>query len=394
MKKLVQTSGMLIICASLFACTSPIQKMTPLDAVKFGNDQFYSMPSYRMDMSAKVMHLGFTGMAGEKNLKESETFSKYMNFFSKNFVFNGTGVFDTVNDQYQIIPEYGYEAKNINGRIRFPIVLDRKAKLLYADLSALDGIVTNLDNAGKYSRFDLSKLPITDGADKKLIDVMRKYTTLMFEKVPAQSIIDQPLSADDRKLHAVRKLQMTLKPHDQLALYPQIMEEMVAIFAPNANKDNPEFKQETDKIKSSLNELLAPESRDVYTFAFNRAGQIISMKTDSNYLVSPKAFGSEPASAPIKSANTEGDTAPPQGFQMHFVTDTRISDIGTAKLIDPPTADNSVDGMENIKNSAIGKIFAAKVDDSASDTTETAVDAAATATEVSAPAKKRAKKKR
>ena len=100
--------------------------------------------------------------------------------------------------------------KNVNARIRFPIVLDRKAKAPYADLSALDGIVTNLDNAGKYSRFDLSKLPIPEDADKKLVDVMRKYTNLIFDKIPAEAISEQPLNAEDRKVSAVRKLQLTL----------------------------------------------------------------------------------------------------------------------------------------------------------------------------------------
>ena len=166
--KLLQTSGLIVVCASLFACASPIKNMSPQEAIKFGNNQFYEMPSYRMDMSSKVVHMGLVSSAEEDAEKSNEAINKYLNFFGKNFIFNGVGVFDTVNDQYQIIPEYGYEAKNVNARIRFPIVLDRKAKALYADLSALDGIVTNLDNAGKYSRFDLSKLPIPEDADKKL----------------------------------------------------------------------------------------------------------------------------------------------------------------------------------------------------------------------------------
>ena len=261
--KLLQTSGLIVVCASLFACASPIKNMSPQEAIKFGNNQFYEMPSYRMDMSSKVVHMGLVSSAEEDAEKSNEAINKYLIFFGKNFIFNGVGVFDTVNDQYQIIPEYGYEAKNVNARIRFPIVLDRKAKALYADLSALDGIVTNLDNAGKYSRFDLSKLPIPEDADKKLVDVMRKYTNLIFDKIPAEAISEQPLNAEDRKVSAVRKLQLTLKPIDQITLYPEMLNDMAAIVFPSSEKDREDFRQDTDKLSQEMNKLFSPESRDI-----------------------------------------------------------------------------------------------------------------------------------
>ena len=393
--KLLQTSGLIVVCASLFACASPIKNMSPQEAIKFGNNQFYEMPSYSMDMSSKVVHMGLVSSAEEDAEKSNEAINKYLNFFGKNFIFNGVGVFDTVNDQYQIIPEYGYEAKNVNARIRFPIVLDRKAKALYADLSALDGIVTNLDNAGKYSRFDLSKLPIPEDADKKLVDVMRKYTNLIFDKIPAEAISEQPLNAEDRKVSAVRKLQLTLKPIDQITLYPEMLNDMAAIVFPSSEKDREDFKQDTDKLSQEMNKLFSPESRDIYTFAFNRAGQIVSMKADSNYILNSQA-DEETLDKPSSSTQT-GDT-PKAGIQLHFVTDINIRDIGKAKLIDPPTAENSVDGMENLKRSPLGKSFLGKYEDNANDETwqnsdAAVMDAAATA-EPAQKARKSNKKKR
>lgn len=391
MKKILQTSGMMIVCASLFACASPIQTMSARDALKFGTNQFYEMPSYRMDMSAKVVQLGIVGMNTDDTFKESETFNKYMNFFGKKFIFSGTGVFDTVNDQYQIIPEYGYEAKNLNAHIRFPIVLDRKAKLFYADLSALDGIVTNLDNAGKYSRFDLSKLPIPEGSDKKLVDVIRKYSNLMLDKVPVESITEQPLTAEDRKLRAVRKLQLTLKPQEQIALFPDMMDEMIGVFAPSANKESAEFKQDADKFKTEIAKLLSPESRDLYTLTFNRAGQIVAMKADSNYLITPPNVDEDLMAHTDPADATPTDRATQKGFQMHFVTDMTVRDIGNAKLIDPPTADNSVDGMENLRNSPIGKSFFKKYDENVSSND---VDAAHAVEAASQPVKKTKKSRK
>lgn len=373
--KLLQTSGLIVACASLFACASPIKNMSPHEAIQFGNNQFYEMPSYRMDMSSKLISMGITGAASDKDAKQTEKFNKYMTFFGKNFVFNGTGVFDIANDQYQLIPEYGYEAKNVNARIRFPVVLDRKAKLLYADLSALDGIVTNIDNAGKYSRFDLSKLPIAEGTDKKLVDIMRKYSQQLLSKVPADTIIEQPLTADDRKLRAVRKLQFDLKPQEQLSTFPVMLDEMIAAIAPGGAKTENELKTETEKIKNEFADLISPESRDQYTFAFNRAGQIVSMRADSNYLITSDQKAAAPTSnTPNKKTGmtaieTPPSKAPPAGFQIHFVTDMTVSDIGKAKLIDPPTAQNSVDGMENIKGSLIGESFSKKYDDTLVDNT-------------------------
>lgn len=390
--RLLRASGLLIACASLFACASPIKTMSAREAIQFGNDQFFTMPSYRMDISSKVISMNLTE-EHEDEFKRTDSFNKYMNFFSKNFVFNGTGVFDTVKDQYQIIPEYGYEAKNINARIRFPLVLDRKAKLLYVDLSALDGLMTDINNAGKYSRFDLSKLPIAEDTDKKLVDLMRKYTTLMFDKIPEQAISEQPLNAEDRKLRTVRKLQFALKPQDQLALYPEMIDDIMTVVVPSASATQDELKQDGEKMKNELAELFAPESRDLYTYSFNRAGQIVAVSADSNYMIRSK----KPADESEQAQPTGSATTPvtPSGFQMHFVTNMTVRDIGKAQLIDPPTTENSVDGIENLKGSVFGKSLADKFNDHPQES-DVSLDStpAETATPVKKPSKKSHQKKR
>ena len=396
--KSLKTAGLMFACLGLTACVSPIQKMPANEALQFGTNQFYEMPSYRMDMSAKLINMGVTGAKSDTDVASTDTFNKYLNFFGKKFIFNGTGIIDTVNDQYQIIPEYGYEAKNINGHIRFPIVLDRKAKLLYTDLSALDGLVTNIDNAGKYSRFDLSKLPIAPDADKKLVDIMRKYSYQMLGKIPAERINELPLTAEDRKLNAVRKLQFDLKPQDQIAMFPSMWDEMIDALIP-PRKDNAigdsakssaaKAQEMTEDIKHNaglvkeLGKLFSPESRDQYTVSFNRAGQIVTMRADSNYLINPDAMSGD-----LNQKSTES-AAPKGGFQMHFITDMTVTDIGKAKLIDPPTAENSVDGIENLKNSPIGKSFADKFDSTNNDAT---TDAAQAVEEAAASPVKKAKK--
>jgi hypothetical protein len=48
---------------------------------------------------------------------------------------------------------------------------------------------------------------------------------------------------------------------------------------------------------------------------------------------------------------------------MHFNVNMTVSDIGKAKLIDPPTAENTVDGKENFKGGLLGGLFAGKSDE-------------------------------
>ena len=67
--KPLQTAGLMLACLGLTACVSPIQKMPANEAILFGNNQFYEMPSYRMDMSSKLISMGITGAASDKDAK-------------------------------------------------------------------------------------------------------------------------------------------------------------------------------------------------------------------------------------------------------------------------------------------------------------------------------------
>ena len=90
-------------------------------------------------------------------------------------------------------------------------------------------------------------------------------------------------------------------------------------------------------------------SKDVYSIAFNRAGQIVSMNADSVYEMDLSKAGKTDASAPV--------------MNMRFNVNMNVSDIGTAKLIDPPTVENTVDGKENFKDGLLGGLFSGKSDE-------------------------------
>ena len=373
-----KTALILGVSASLFGCTTPeIQKMSAMDAVKFGNMQFFEMPNYRFDMDAKLLDLR---MADKANDPKTANFNKYMNYFGKHLTFGSSGVIDTENQQFQMIPSYGFQSKNANGSIRFPIVYDHKQKLLFADLSALSGLLTDVENEGKYSKFSTANLPIPADADAKLLQLMRKYATVFYDDLKPEAFVDQPLTDTDRAQKAVRKIQVTLKPQEALEKFPMMLQDIAGVFTQEGQKPfTPLPDTAIAEMKKELNNMLGENSKDIYSIAFNRAGQIVSMNADSMYEMDFSKIGKADPTAPV--------------MNMRFNMNMTVSDIGKAKLIDPPTIENTVDGKENLKGGVFGRLFAGKSDDEEQNSNELSTEAIQTdaATAVSTGAEDAAK---
>ena len=343
-----KTVFILGLSVSLFGCATPeIQKMSAIDAVKFGNTQFFEMPNYRFDMDAKLLDLRVTDKASDP---KSIRFNKYMNYFGKHLTFGSSGVIDTENQQFQMIPSYGFESKNAKGSIRFPIVYDHKQKILFADLSALSGLITDVENEGKYSKFSTANLPIPADADVKLVQLMRKYATVFYDDLKPEAFVDQPLTDTDRAQKAVRKIQVTIKPQEALEKLPMMLQDIAGVFTPEGQKPSTSLPDAViSQMKEEMSKVLGENSKDVYSIAFNRAGQIVSMNADSVYEMDLSKAGKTDASAPV--------------MNMRFNVNMNVSDIGTAKWIDPPTVENTVDGKENFKGGLLGGLFAGKSDE-------------------------------
>lgn len=343
-----KTVFILGLSVSLFGCATPeIQKMSAIDAVKFGNTQFFEMPSYRFDMNAKLLNIQF---ADKTNDPKTASFNKYMNYFGKHLTFGSSGVINTENQQFQMIPSYGFQSKNANGSIRFPIVYDHKQKLLFADLSALSGLLTDVENEGKYSKFSTANLPIPADADVKLVQLMRKYATVFYDDLKPEAFVDQPLTDTDRAQKAVRKIQVTIKPQEALEKLPMMLQDIAGVFTPEGQKPSTSLPDAViSQMKEEMSKVLGENSKDVYSIAFNRAGQIVSMNADSVYEMDLSKAGKTDASAPV--------------MNMRFNVNMNVSDIGTAKLIDPPTVENTVDGKENFKGGLLGGLFSGKSDE-------------------------------
>ena len=373
-----KTALILGVSASLFGCTTPeIQKMSAMDAVKFGNMQFFEMPNYRFDMDAKLLDLRMTDKA---NNPKTASFNKYMNYFGKHLTFGSSGVIDTENQQFQMIPSYGFQSKNANGSIRFPIVYDHKQKLLFADLSALSGLLTDVENEGKYSKFSTANLPIPADADVKLVQLMRKYATVFYDDLKPEAFVDLPLTDADRARKAIRKIQVTLKPQEALEKFPMMLQDIAGVFTQEGQKPfTPLPDTAIAEMKKELNNMLGENSKDIYSIALNRAGQIVSMDADSMYEMDLSKIGKADPTAPV--------------MNMRFNMNMTVSDIGKAKLIDPPTVENTVDGKENLKGGVFGRLFAGKSDDEEQNSNELSTEGIETdaATAVSTAAEDAAK---
>ena len=354
-----------IFAASLYvsACVSPIQNMSSREAVQYGYDQFFEMPSYRVDTQTKIEKAQFLDGTTLEELPKRTTTNKYLNFFTRKFVFDDTLIIDKANDQYQVISQYAYQANNVNASIRFPTVYDRKNKLIYADLSAFSGLTVNIDNDGKYSRFDLSQmidqLPLKKDAEVQAIKIARKYGKLLLQDVPAESFVERPLTSEEHKKNGVRKIVFPLKLTEHGDLYESLFSELLtAVVAnPRAKDDDPvapnedKVKELSKQIRKLMEEFIDPRTEAQYVVVLNSAGQVVSSHVEFNYLFKYSKIDSD------DSVPATTNALPDRVFQLKAVMNSTVADIGNAKIIKPPTEENSVDGEENLKGGLFSDIY-------------------------------------
>ena len=128
--------------------------------------------------------------------------------YAKRYQLNYQGTIDVRHGQIALSPEIRYEARNMAGYVKVPLVLDLRHAHLYADLSALSPWLVQVKNDGKYSRFDLSAYK--DKVDfKQLLQVLKQTTQASYQLPKAQYFQEMGLTASERKQGAVRKVEFT-----------------------------------------------------------------------------------------------------------------------------------------------------------------------------------------
>lgn len=369
------TAAILSACAS-----SPIQTMSLKDAVNFGTDQYYNTPNYAFKSNTHIELFDF-GLQGDANKDISPIFNRLF----KRMSFDMTGVVDTPNKQYQVTPTFQYKAKNLQAALSFPMVYDGKQQHFLIDVSAFDALLGNGDNDGKYSRFDVSKFNVNDKGEK-MLSIIQKYTRSNYSEMNNSAFIDLPLNNDDKHMNVVRKIQITAKLKDDAFNTTGMMKEVVGLLkTPDKETDDSdaiikEFSQSEAKSK----ELINPDSKQTSILSFDKEGRIIqaqvsidmSMKSATPTLLSDSSIRHMRPSARKKEYDTRAEAnvdanENATSTRMKATTTFSMSDIGHAQLVNPPTADNTVDGIENFKSGFLVKklteIFKPKTMDDASD---------------------------
>ncbi|RYY78196.1 MAG: hypothetical protein EOO69_11690 [Moraxellaceae bacterium] len=148
----------------------------------------------------KLGHLG--------SMKTDKLINDLLYTYAKRYQFNYKGTVDLRHGQIALSPEMRYEARNMAGYVQVPLVLDLRHAHLYADLSALSPWLVQVQNDGKYSRFDLSAYK--DKVDaKQLLEVLKQITQASYQLPKAQQFQEVGLSAQERQQGAVRKVEFS-----------------------------------------------------------------------------------------------------------------------------------------------------------------------------------------
>lgn len=163
-----------------------------------------------------------------------------MKVYSERYRFNYSGVVDLRHKKLELIPELRYEARNMAGYARVPMLFDLTDATVYADLSALSPWFVNAGSEGKYTRFDLKKYQ--DKVDVNRAFALLRDTALASYQLGEQgSFSDVAVTPEERALGAKRKIQFET-PLSQyfarLTTYVAINKESFQAVLPGKSKDS------------------------------------------------------------------------------------------------------------------------------------------------------------
>lgn len=350
----------------LTACSnlSEIQKMPANQAITTAWQNTLAAPNFAYSLSSGVDAMNLTS-----DDPDAVKMNQVLNRLSKNFIFEATGVMDSANKRYDLTPTYRYDTPNLKFSASFPIAYNGEQKALYANLSAFDGLFNASENIGKYSRFDMSRFPVEEKAGK-IIGVLKKFQRSYYDGMNASAFTELPLTDADKSQHIVRKVQVKSNPSQVFEHMPMLVDDFVELFKVDpkqdeANKDSAAFQSQLEKsiesnkqhlpskkMMDELAKMIDPASEQIEVFGFNKAGQLVENKLKSNIIISPAANK--------KSEEKTGLDAI-KAIRMSSYSNMRLYDYGVAKPSEVLTVENTVDGLENLKGSWLGRTFVDKI---------------------------------
>lgn len=394
-----------VICSSaLFTgCLSRPSKIeqSPQHAVISAYQQLYSTPNYQFEGQFKINQLAFNrdpkvlqavnkdadatdDLATEEpeiesseqhnsksklgrlgGMKTDKLIDDLLYTYAKRYQVNYKGTVDLRHGQIALSPEMRYEARNMAGYVQVPLVLDLRHAHLYADLSALSPWLVQVQNDGKYSRFDLSAYK--DKVDaKQLLEVLKQTTQASYQLPKSQQFQEMNLSAQERQQGAVRKVefgqplahrmadvatflslnQNSLKHilKDKAAITDQTgdaapskkqppVELISAEAARQLMAQNPDTYQH---ILQMVEEKIDPESRLKQVILLDNKGRVLDSSAVYDLVFKPSSKGQ---------------------LSMQLSHHIRFANYGRAEVAFKPNASNWIDAKANMQDTLFGGLM-------------------------------------
>lgn len=165
------------------------------------------------------------------------------------------GVVDLKQGQISVNPKLGYAAKNAQGWITFPMVVDLRQSKAYADISALSPLLTDPKYDGQYVVFDYAELLKKSRLDTKpLLEVMREYMLVNAALTPEKNYQSLALTTADKQIGGTQRIRY-------IANYNEIMAQYMLFFYLNGDYLKsiiPQAEQLTKNVNiTSLGQVMA-----------------------------------------------------------------------------------------------------------------------------------------
>lgn len=282
--------------------------------------------------------------------------------YAKRYRINYQGTLDLRHGQIALRPEMRYEASNMAGYVRVPLVLDVRQAHLYADLSALSPWLVQVQNDGKYSRFDLS--PYKDKVDfKQVFEVIKQTTQASYQLPKAQQFKDISLTAAEKKQGAVRKVEFSQPVAHRIA-------DVATFLSLNQNSLKQIIKTKAADPEQVNNQPPASQQQPLQLISADAASKLMTQNPETyQHILQMVEEKIDPASSlkqvilldnkgrVIESGALYDLVFKPSSkgqFSMQLSHQLNFANYGRAEVAFKPNASNWVDAKANMQDTLLG----------------------------------------
>lgn len=150
--------------------------------------------------------------------KSERMATSFQTFFNR-FYYSYDGVMDLKRGQMSFNPKIGYESRNAQAWMSFPMALDFKNNNIYADISALSPLITDPQYDGRYVVFNYADLLSKGINQRPLLEFMRDGMLINAALAKESDYQAVALSADDKQQGGVERIRYNVTFSELMAQY-------------------------------------------------------------------------------------------------------------------------------------------------------------------------------